>query len=73
MRAARRSGALVMVHAENGGAIEVLIEEARAQGHTEPIWHARTRPPGLEAEATERAIQLARLAELPSLRRACLV
>ena len=65
MRAARSSGALVMVHAENGGAIDVLIEEARAQGHTEPIWHARTRPPGLEAEATERAIQLAQLAGCP--------
>lgn len=65
MRAAAEHGALVMVHAENGGAIEVLIDEARSKGRTEPIWHARTRPPGLEAEATQRAIQLARLAACP--------
>ncbi len=65
MRAAGAAGALVMVHAENGGAIEVLIDGARTAGRTEPIWHARTRPPGLEAEATERAIQLARLAGCP--------
>ncbi|MGI9657604.1 MAG: dihydropyrimidinase [Gaiellaceae bacterium] len=65
MRTASTSGALVMVHAENGGAIEVLIDEARSDERIEPIWHARTRPPGLEAEATERAVQLAKLAGCP--------
>ena len=62
---ARRSGALAMVHAENGDAIEVLIEQARAAGHTEPVWHARTRPPLTEVEAVGRAIALAELAECP--------
>jgi dihydropyrimidinase len=65
MEVAARTGALVLVHAENGDAIEVLIREALAAGHTEPIWHARTRPPELEGEATNRAIQLARVAGAP--------
>jgi dihydropyrimidinase len=62
MRVAARTGALVMVHAENGDVIELLQRDALAAGHTEPRWHARTRPPGTEAEATNRAIELAHLA-----------
>ena len=62
MQVASHTGALVLVHAENGDAIDVLVKEAVAAGHTEPIWHARTRPPELEGEATNRAIQLARIA-----------
>ena len=65
MQTASRSGALVMVHAENGDAIDVLVHQALAAGHTEPIWHARTRPPETEGEATNRAIQLARVAGAP--------
>ena len=56
MDVAAGSGALVMVHAENGAVIDILTREALAAGHTEPIWHARTRPPETEAEAsTERS------------------
>jgi dihydropyrimidinase len=62
MEVAASTGALVLVHAENGDVIDILIAEALAAGHTEPIWHARTRPPETEAEATNRAIQLARVA-----------
>jgi dihydropyrimidinase len=65
MQVAADTGALVMVHAENGDAIDVLVKEAVAAGHTEPIWHARTRPPITEGEATNRAIQLARVAGAP--------
>jgi dihydropyrimidinase len=65
MQTAHETGALVMVHAENGDAIDILVKEAVAAGHTEPIWHARTRPPETEGEATNRAIQLARVAESP--------
>lgn len=65
MQIAAGCGALVMVHAENGGAIEVLIGEALARGDTSPIWHSRTRPPELEGEATARAIDLACLAGCP--------
>jgi len=62
MQVAAETGALVMVHAENGDAIEVLMAEAIAAGHTAPIYHALTRPPETEGEATNRAIQLARVA-----------
>src|SRR4029079_13799262 len=62
MQVAAKTGALVMVHAENGDAIDVLVKQAIAAGHTEPHWHALTRPPETEGEATNRAIQLARVA-----------
>jgi dihydropyrimidinase len=65
MRTAHETGALVMVHAENGDAIDVLVKEAVAAGNLDPIWHARTRPPETEGEATNRAIQLARVADAP--------
>jgi dihydropyrimidinase len=65
MRVAARTGALVMVHAENGDAIDVLVREALAEGKTEPKYHAATRPPVTEGEATNRAIQLAHLAGCP--------
>ena len=65
MEVAAETGALVMVHAENGDAIDVLVKQALAAGHTEPVWHARTRPPETEGEATNRAIQLARVAGCP--------
>ena len=65
MQVAADTGALVMVHAENGDAIDVLVKKALAEGKTEPKWHAATRPPITEAEATNRAIQLARVAGAP--------
>src|SRR5262249_58468155 len=62
---APKPGAVVMVHAENGDAIDVLIKQALAEGKTEPRWHAATRPPITEGEATNRAIKLAHLAGCP--------
>ncbi|MGD0895138.1 MAG: dihydropyrimidinase [Acidimicrobiales bacterium] len=61
MRSARRQGALVTLHCENGAAIEELRREALAAGRTAVVEHARTRPPLLEAEATSRASVLAEL------------
>ena len=65
METAAETGALVMVHAENGDAIDVIVKRAVAEGKKEPVWHARTRPMETEAEATNRAIQLARVAGCP--------
>src|SRR5687768_17766447 len=65
MEVAAETGALVMVHAENGDAIDVLVKPALAEGKTEPKYHALTRPPETEGEATNRAIQLARVAGAP--------
>ena len=65
MEVAAETGALVMVHAENGDAIDVLVKQALAAGNTAPHFHALTRPPETEGEATNRAIQLARVAGAP--------
>jgi len=55
-------GALICMHAENGGVIDVLVKKALAAKHTEPKWHALTRPPEAEGEATGRAFKLAEMA-----------
>ena len=62
MQVAAETGALVMVHAEHGDSIDVLVKQALAEGKTEPKYHALTRPPETEGEATNRAIQLSRVA-----------
>ncbi len=56
------TGMMAMVHAENGLAIDVLVEQAVAAGNIAPDFHSRTRPPELEAEAVHRAGVLARVA-----------
>src|SRR5580658_7539891 len=65
MQQAARTGALVMMHAENGIAIDQLVAQAVAAGRTEPVQHGLTRPPELEAEATSRAITLAKVTGSP--------
>ncbi|MEU5399935.1 dihydropyrimidinase [Streptomyces sp. NPDC005963] len=68
LRAMQRSadnGGLIMMHAENGIAIDVLVEQALAAGRTDPRYHGEVRKALLEAEATHRAIQLARVAGAP--------
>lgn len=60
--AAKELGALVMVHAENGDVIEYLTKQALAEGNTDPIYHALTRPAEVEGEATERAATFTGLA-----------
>lgn len=52
---AKKLGALVMVHAENGDVIDYLVKKALDEGKTEPIYHALTRPSEVEGEATGRA------------------
>ena len=56
LRIARENGMLVLVHAEDGDEIEVLVGSAIAAGHGEPIWHARTRPSRGEVSAGRRII-----------------
>jgi dihydropyrimidinase len=65
MQQASRTGATVMMHAENGIAIDQLVAQAVALGHTDPVYHGLTRPPELEGEATGRAITLAKVADCP--------
>ena len=59
MNEVKKWGALVSVHAENGDLADSLIEHHRAQGLLSPAYHAKSRPPIVEAEATGRAIDLA--------------
>ena len=65
MQRAADCGALIMMHAENGIAIDVLVAQALAAGRREPKAHGETRPPALEGEATHRAIVLAGVAGCP--------
>jgi dihydropyrimidinase len=62
MQNASESGAVIMMHAENGIAIDVLVAQSIARGDTDPKFHSLTRPAELEGEATHRAIQLAKVA-----------
>ena len=65
LRATGKNGGLVCMHAENGGAIDVLVQQALAEGKKAPKYHALTRPTTAEAEATARAIALAEMAGAP--------
>ena len=65
LRMAGSTGAMVCMHAENGGAIDVIVKQALAEGKTAPKYHALTRPTTAEAEATARAIALAEMAGAP--------
>jgi dihydropyrimidinase len=60
-----KTGGLVMVHCENGDAVVRYQKEAMAAGNTSPKYHAATRPPAVEGEATSRAIRLAEWAGRP--------
>jgi len=61
MQKAAEDGATICMHAENGIAIDVLVEQALERGETDPIHHGIVRKPILEGEATHRAIKLAEL------------
>ena len=65
LRATSKNGALICMHAENGGAIDVIVQQALAEGKRAPKYHALTRPTTAEAEATSRAIALAEMAGAP--------
>ncbi|MGA8151079.1 MAG: dihydropyrimidinase [Terriglobales bacterium] len=65
LRATAKNGGLVCMHAENGSAIDVIVQQALAEGKTAPKYHALTRPTTAEAEATARAIALAEMAGAP--------
>lgn len=61
MRVAQQHGMLVMVHAENGDVEALLRAQLLAEGKTDPVWHAASRPPAIEGEATNRAVVMAGL------------
>ena len=65
MRDAGAAGGLTLVHAENGVVIEEVIQDLLAAGHTEPKYHAQSRPPVTEVDGVERALRVAELAGAP--------
>src|SRR5467141_5247346 len=64
-RTTAKNGGLVCMHAENGNAIDVIVQQALAEGKKAPKYHALTRPTTAESEATARAIALAEMAGAP--------
>jgi dihydropyrimidinase len=60
-----KNGALICMHAENGSVIDVIVQQALAEGKTAPVYHALTRPTVAEAEAVQRAIAMAEIAGTP--------
>ena len=65
LTAAKRAGVTIMVHAENGDIIDVLQKQCIAANQVEPEYHAVSRPPAVETEATVRALTIAKMAEAP--------
>src|SRR5690349_14983870 len=63
MQIARDNGMLWMANCENGAVIDTLIEEALAEGHTTPEWHALTRPGWGGVDATLRVAGMAAAAD----------
>jgi dihydropyrimidinase len=67
MALARREGALVMIHAENHDMIRWLAAKLTAQGLGAPRYHGVSHARITEGEATNRAISLAELIDVPVL------
>ena len=65
MQQTAKNGGLIMMHAENGLAIDVVAGQTAAAGNTDPYYHGVSRSPVLEGEATNRVIRLAQVAGAP--------
>ncbi len=65
MRKAGEDGTVICMHAENGIVIDEIVKRARAEGKTDPKWHALTRPDRMEAEGVFRSIAIAEVAKVP--------
>ena len=65
MRVAAEHGMIVMVHAENGDVEAALTPALLADGKTDPKYHAASRPPEIEGEATNRAVVMSGLTGCP--------
>jgi dihydropyrimidinase len=65
MQRTKENGGLIMMHAENGLAIDVIAADTFNAGTTDPIGHGLARHAVLEGEATNRVIRLAQAAGVP--------
>ncbi len=62
---AQELGAMPTVHAENGEMVYYLQNKLLAEGEKRPKGHALSRPPEVEAEATNRVIRVAEVINTP--------
>jgi dihydropyrimidinase len=60
-----KNGGLIMMHAENGPAIDIVAANLVAEGKTDPLYHGIARYAVFEGEATNRVIRLAEAAQVP--------
>jgi dihydropyrimidinase len=65
MQQTAKNGGLIMMHAENGPAIDIVAAQLVAEGKTDPYYHGVARYPVFEGEATNRVIRLAEAARVP--------
>jgi len=65
LSAAKKHGALVSIHAENGDMLVYLMNQLLAEGKTGPEYHPVAHPALAEGEATHRGIRLAEMAGAP--------
>ena len=65
MQQTAKNGGLIMMHAENGMAIDVVAADLVGEGKTDPYYHGVARYPIFEGEATNRVIRLAEAAGVP--------
>ena len=65
MQQTATNGGLIMMHAENGMAIDVVAEQTVDEGTIDPIGHGLARKAVFEGEATNRVIRLAEAAGVP--------
>jgi dihydropyrimidinase len=65
MQRTEKNGGLIMMHAENGLAIDIVAADLVAAGKTDPYYHGVARYPVFEGEATNRVIRLAEAAGVP--------
>lgn len=65
MKAAKKSGVTIMVHAENADIVEEMRKQLVAEGKTDIKYHAVSRPPFIEDECVDRAINISKMTGTP--------
>src|SRR3954467_3241736 len=65
MQSAGEVGGMTLVHAENGIAIQQMIEQLVAEKKLEPKYHAESRPPVMQADGVARALRVGEVAKAP--------
>jgi len=65
LRATAEAGGMLMIHCENDAIVEYRLKQELAQGHTDWIYHARSRPASAENIAIQRVVDLMQVEPAP--------